>query len=87
MSTDDPTTQDVHGWSAATTTASSMFVGQRASSNLGLVNWNQVDDMSMQGHLLQDSSNEYSGHFKLHRSEDSSASAFYLTDFQRQFFW
>jgi hypothetical protein len=88
MSTDDPTTQDVHDWSAAnTTTARSMFVGQTASSSLGLANWNQMDDMRMQRHLLQDSSNEYSGHFKLDRAEDSSASAFYLTDFQRQFFW
>jgi hypothetical protein len=88
MSADDSSPQSVHDWSAGNTaTANRMFVGQTASSNLGLANWSQMGDMSMQGHLLQDCSSEYSRQFKLDRSEDSSAHSFYPTDFQRQFFW
>jgi hypothetical protein len=88
MATDEPSAQDVQDWSGVnTTTSSSIYGGLTASSNLALASWNQIGDISMQVQILQGSSNGYSGHFKLDRSEDSSASPFYPTDFQRQFFW
>jgi hypothetical protein len=86
VSTEDDSTQHVHDWSAGnTTSASSMFVGQTASNSHGGANWNQTG--GMQGQILQDSSNECSGQFKLDRPKDFSATSFYPTDFQRQFFW
>jgi hypothetical protein len=88
MSTEDSSTQSMRDWSGvSTTTASGMFVGHTVSSNLGQANWSQIGDMSMQGQLLQDSSNRYSGQFKLDRPEDMIVSSFYPTDFQREFFW
>lgn len=88
MSVEEASTQGMQDWSGVnTTTASSMFAGHTASCHLGLANWNQMGDMSMQGQLLQASSHGSSGHFKLDRSDDCGVSSFYPTDFQRQFFW
>jgi hypothetical protein len=88
MSTEDPSTQNLQDWSRANAaSAASMFVGQTASSNLGMASWNQTEAMSMQGQLLQDSSKLYPGQLKLDRIGDSNVSGLYPTGFQREFFW
>ena len=88
MSRDVRSIQNVPDWSGAnTTTASGMFVRPAASTHIGMGSWNQVENTSMQGQLLQDSSKVYPGQFEPDRPEDSSATPLYPTDFQRQFFW
>jgi hypothetical protein len=88
MATDDSSARNMQDWSGVnTTTSSSMYGGLTASSTLELASWNQIGDISMQGQILRGPSNGYSGQYKLDRSENLSASPFYPTDFQRQFFW
>jgi len=88
MSPEDTSPQNVEDWSGPNATkASGMFVGQRASTNVDMGSWGQVEDTRRHGRLPQDSSKAYSEHFNPEGPEDSSVTRPYLTDFQRQFFW
>jgi hypothetical protein len=69
------------------TSSNSMLIGQTAPNNFGMASWNQVKDMNMRVQFQRDSSEAYSGLFEPDRAKELREGPFYLSDFQRQFFW
>jgi hypothetical protein len=81
-------TPNEQSWLGANATPSnSMLIGQTAPNSFGMVSWNQVKDMNMRVQFQRDSSEAYSGHFEPDRVKGLREGPFYLSDFQRQFFW
>jgi hypothetical protein len=65
-----------------------MLICQTAPTNFGMASWNPVKDINLRAQFQQrDSSEAYPGQFELDRAKELRESPFYLTDFQRQFFW
>lgn len=85
ISLEDFSTPNEQGWLG--TNANSMLIGQTAPNNFGMASWNQVKDMNMRVQFQRDSPEAYSGQFEPDRAKELREGPFYLSDFQRQFFW
>ena len=89
MSAEDLTTSNEQSWLGTNATPShSMLICQTASNNFGMASWNQVKDVNMRAQFqLRDSLEAYPGQFEPDRAKELGEGPFYLSDFQRQFFW
>jgi hypothetical protein len=89
MSPENVSTSNEQSWLGTNATLShSMLICQTAPNNFGMASWNQVKDIDMRAQFQQrDSSEAYPGQFELDRAKGLREGPFYLSDFQRQFFW
>jgi len=88
ISSEDFSTPNEQDWLGTNATSNNrMLIGQTASNNFGMASWNQVKDMNMRVQFQRDSSEAYSGQFEPDSAKELREGPFYLSDFQRQFFW
>ena len=89
MSSEDLSTSNEQSWLGTNATPShSMLICQTAPTNFDMASWNPVKDINLRAQFQQrDSSEVYPGQFVLDTAKELRESPFYLTDFQRQFFW
>lgn len=89
MSPEDLSPPNEQSWLGTNAIPSnSMLIGQIGPSNFGMASWNQVKDINMRAQFQQrDSSEAYPGQFGPDRAKELTEGPFYLSDFQRQFFW
>jgi hypothetical protein len=88
MSPGDLSTPNEQSWLGTNAPPSDgMLIGQTVPNNFGMASWNQVKDTNMRVQFQRDSSGAYSGPLEPSKAKELKEGPFYLSDFQRQFFW
>lgn len=89
MSSEGLSTSNEQSWLGTNATPSnSMLICQTASNNFGMASWNRVKDINMRVQFQQrDFSEVYPGQIEPDGAKELREGPFYLSDFQRQFFW